>query len=168
MLFVVIQALPSRHSEARLRQLDLPFGLSCACNALWLIFWHHRQLELSMLLMLGLLGSLMLAYTRLEKHRSRRTFVDVTFSVYLGWVGLATILNMAIWLNSLGWTGAPLPPQAWAGIMLGVACALYLYLGLRNEISPLFRYWSVWALRSSSGRALYGTGLQCVRFAQQA
>lgn len=134
MVFVVIQALPSHRSKPRIRTLDLPFGLSCTCNALWLIFWHHRQLALSMLLMLGLLGSLMLAYTRLEKHReSKRAFIDVTFSVYLGWVGLATILNMAIWLNSLGWTGAPLAPQTWAGIMLGVACALYLYLGFAKR-----------------------------------
>ena len=84
--------------------------------------------------MLGLLGSLMFAYVRLERGRTEGSpvslwFVDKTFRIYLGWVGLATILNISIWLDSLGWTGAPLAAPMWGVIMLGVACSLYLYLG---------------------------------------
>ena len=134
--YVVLQALPKSRSSRAIRSLDWPFSLSCLFNMLWLIVWHHRLLAVSVVMMLGLLGSLMMAYVRLEDKHNEGAFpwfVPKTFGVYLGWVGLATILNISIWLDSLGWTGAPLAPQAWGGILLGIACLLYLYLGFSRR-----------------------------------
>ena len=138
--YITVQALPKWLDDSRIRGLDLPFVASSVCNAMWLIVWHYRYLTVSVGLMLGLLGSLIWTYTQLENNRaesdsSSLSFVDRTFSIYLGWVVVATILNVSIWLDSLGWTGTPLTGPVWAVVMLGVACSLYLYLSfsLRNS-----------------------------------
>ena len=135
--FIVAQALPRWVDDTRIRSLDLPFAVSCICNMTWLVVWHHRNVGLSVLLMLGLLGSLIWIYRRLDEGRllteKSGWFVEQTFSAYLGWVSLATILNVAIWLYSLGWRGGPISPQGWTAVMLGVALTLYLYLGLSRR-----------------------------------
>ena len=136
--YIIAQALPKWLDDKRIRGLDVPFVVSCVCNATWLVVWHYRYLTVSVALMLGLLGSLIWIYTRLKyNHQTSESsslwFVDKTFGVYLGWVGLATILNFSIWLDALGWTGAPLTGPLWAALMLGVACALYLFLSFSQR-----------------------------------
>ena len=136
--YITVQALPKWLDDSRIRGLDLPFVVSCVFNATWLVVWHYRYLTVSVGLMLGLLGSLIWVYTRLENNRrasdsSSLWFVKRTFSVYLGWVGLATILNLSIWLDALGWSGTPLTGPLWGAIMLGVACLLYLYLSFSQR-----------------------------------
>ena len=137
-VYITVQALPKWLDDARIRGLDLPFLVSSVCNALWLVVWHYRYLLVSVLLMLGLLISLIWAYIQLDKNRSiskssSMWFIDRTFSVYLGWVGMATILNLTIWFDHLGWTGSPLAGATWGAIMLGVACSLYLYLSFTQR-----------------------------------
>ncbi len=136
--YIIVQALPAHLDKRRLRALDLPFQLSCICNMLWLIVWHYRHLTVSVALMFGLLASLVWIYRQLDHGRHQvhvvnRWFVEQTFGVYLGWVALATILNVSIWLNSMGWNGTPLTPQGWVVILLGIACILYLYLGFSRR-----------------------------------
>ena len=137
-VYITVQALPKWLDDQRIRGLDLPFVVSSVCNALWLVVWHYRYLSVSVILMLGLLISLIWAYIRLEHNRSTSKsssmwFIDRTFSVYLGWVGMATILNLTIWFDNLGWTGSPLAGATWGAIMLGVACSLYLYLSFSQR-----------------------------------
>ena len=135
--FVITQALPRYLNDRRLRTLDLPFVSSCLCNMTWLTVWHYRYVPLSVVVMLGLLGSLMWAYVRLDKQRQSDTqpvwFVERTFSVYLGWVCLATMLNIAVLLYTMGWNGGPLSPQTWTVILLAVAVGLFAYLGLSRR-----------------------------------
>ena len=65
--YIVLQALPKWISKTELRILDFPFIMSCGCNVLWLIFWHYRYLSLSVILMLGLLSSLIIAHMRMQQ-----------------------------------------------------------------------------------------------------
>jgi len=63
----------------------------------------------SVILMLGLMLSLILIYTRLgigveKASRNELLFVDLPFSVYLGWITVATIADVAAALVSLGHT----------------------------------------------------------------
>ena len=167
-VYVIVQALPKWIGHSGLRRLDLPFVVSCVCNVIWLVVWHHRLLTVSAVLMLGLLGSLIWAYTRLENNRTTTEsksiwFVDKTFSVYLSWVGLATILNLSIWLESLGWTGTPLTGPVWGVIMLGVACVLYLYLSFAHN-DVLFLGVLAWAavgigIRNQAAEGIWATSL---------
>ncbi|GAP13507.1 TspO and MBR related protein [Longilinea arvoryzae] len=129
LVYVVYQALAPQKDNPRLRAAGGWFVLSCIANMAWLFCWHYLQFPLSMLAMLVLLGSLIMAYVRLEIGRSpaplsEQLLARAPFSIYLGWISVATIANAAILLTSLKWDGLGLAPQIWTLIVLGVAVIL--------------------------------------------
>ena len=107
------------------------FGLSCLANAGWLLAFHYLQMGLSLLLMLVLLGSLLGIYLRLDIGKAavlpaERWLVHLPFSVYLGWISVATIANAAILLTHFGWDGEPGGAQFWTLVTLAAALGLGL------------------------------------------
>jgi hypothetical protein len=149
--FVVYQArFWGKEPPAFLQRIGWLFLLSCAANAAWLPAFHHLQLGLSLLLILVLLGSLIAIYLRLDIGKSTPTpaekwLVHLPFSVYLGWVSVATIANTAILLSHLGWDGQPGGPQFWTVVVIAAAVALGLAaLLLRRDFG--YALVIVWAL----------------------
>ena len=129
--FTIFQLQPSQRENPRLRRLGYLFALSNLANAAWLFCWHYNLFGLSVLVMLTLLGLLIASYIRLNVNRSpvpriEYWSVDVLFSVYLGWITVATVANISDWLYFVGWDGFGIPAQTWAVIMLAVASLLGL------------------------------------------
>jgi hypothetical protein len=136
--FTIFQLQPSQKANPRLRRLGYLFALSNLLNAAWLFCWHYNLFGLSVLVMLGLLGLLIASYLRLDVNRtsvSRVEYgsVDVLFSVYLGWITVATVANITDWLYYIGWDGFGIPAQTWAVIMLVVASLLGLAMALTRR-----------------------------------
>ena len=99
--------------------------------------------------MLTLLGLLIASYLRLNVAKTPVTTaekwcVDIPFSVYLGWISVATIANITDWLYSVNWTGFGITPQSWAVIMLIVASLLGLLVTLSRRDSG-FAFVLVWS-----------------------
>ena len=141
--FTIFQLQPSQQDNPRLRRLGYLFALSNLANAAWLFCWHYNQFGLSVLVMLALLGLLIASYLRLDVNRARVSraeywSVDVMFSVYLGWITVATVANITDWLYFVGWDGFGIAAQTWAVIMLGVASLLGLVVALtRRDVGYL-------------------------------
>ena len=141
--FTIYQLLPSQKENARLRRLGYLFALSNVANAAWLFCWHYNLFGLSVLVMLTLLVLLIASYLRLNVNRSPASTaeywsVDVMFSVYLGWITVATVANITDWLYYIGWDGFGIAPQTWAVIMLAVASLLGLAMALtRRDVGYL-------------------------------
>jgi hypothetical protein len=147
--FTLFQLRSSQRENIRLRQLGYSFALSNLANAAWLFCWHYNQFGLSVLIMLALLGLLITSYLRLHVNRSTVTrleywSVDVLFSIYLGWITVATVANISDWLYLIRWDGFGISPQAWAVIMLAIASLLGLVMALtRKDVGYLLVL--VWA-----------------------
>jgi len=129
-LFSVGQArgLFTRGAEApeATRRIGLLFVLSSAANVAWLLLWHSRLIALSQAAMLVLLGSLIAIYLRLGTGSRRagaaeRLIFRLPFSVYLGWITVATIANMTALLVTAGWNGFGLAPEVWTVGVIAVA-----------------------------------------------
>jgi hypothetical protein len=141
--FTIFQLQPSQRDNPRLRRLGYLFALSNLSNAAWLFCWHYNQFGLSVFVMLTLLGLLIASYLRLNVNRSSVSrleywSVDVLFSIYLGWITVATVANISDWLYFVGWDGFGIPPQTWAVIMLAVASLLGLAMAIfRRDIGYL-------------------------------
>jgi benzodiazapine receptor len=133
------------------------FFLSCVVNSAWIVAWHYEQFPLTLVLMLGLLVCLLAIYLRLGIGRrtvstAESRWIHLPFSVYLGWISVATVANVSTVLYNWGWTGGPLAPAAWTAIMVIVAGVLGIaMIVLRNEIAyPLVIVWSlvgIWVAR---------------------
>ena len=142
--FAVYQALPAQKESPRLRKLGYLFALSGLFNAAWLFCWHYNQFALSVLVMLGLLGLLIASYLRLDVGRTpvgtaEKWCVDVPFSIYLGWITVATVANVTDLLYYVNWNGFGIAPETWAVIMILVASLVGLLMALtRRDAAYLF------------------------------
>lgn len=135
--FSIYQALPAQRDNRRLDGIRTWFIASSVFNIVWLFLWHYDWIPLSLLAMFGLLVSLIVIYLRLVPGRreaglAEKVFLDLPFSVYLGWISVATIANFSIVLYSLGWNGWGLSPVTWTIIMLLVGTVLGGAMLFRN------------------------------------
>lgn len=98
---------------------------SIVLNVAWLWVVQAGWLGLSVVVIFLLLAVLCRILVLLETGRSRgwaaRILLDGVQGLHLGWVSIAAVTNVAAWLASLGWFGAPLEPTRWAQIMIVVA-----------------------------------------------
>ncbi|MGC9399479.1 MAG: tryptophan-rich sensory protein [Anaerolineae bacterium] len=127
--FTVYQALPGQRDNPRLRRIGYLYALSSAANSAWIFLWHYQRFPLTLLAMLILLGSLIAIYLRLGIGRTEvsaveRWTVRVPFSLYLGWISVATVANVTSLLDYVGWGGWGIAPELWALIMLIVASGI--------------------------------------------
>ena len=105
---------------------------------MWLFLWHYEIYGLTVVVMLALLLLLIGIYLRLDIGRVRVTTaekwcVDIPFSIYLGWISVATIANITDLLYALKWDGFGVAPQMWAVIMLVIATVLASAMALTRE-----------------------------------
>ena len=124
--YAVFQLLPSQRENPRLRQTGWWFVLSSAANSVWLFLWHYGYFGLSVVAMLTLLTSLIVIYLRLgvgqqAVSRGERWLVHLPFSIYLGWITVATIANITAYLDFINWNGFGIAPEIWAIMLLAVA-----------------------------------------------
>jgi translocator protein len=148
--FIIYQTQPSQRDNPRLQGIFWPFVVSNLANTVWIFLWHYNLFPLSLVAMLVLLASLVTIYLRLgigivPQSGAERWLVNLPFSIYLGWITVATIANAQDVLYDLGWNGAPLSAEAWALVMLAATFGVALLLSLlRRDVAYLLVI--VWAL----------------------
>lgn len=139
--FVIYQALPSQRTNPMLQKIGWWFAVSCVANALWLVLFQTLQFPASMVAMIVLLVTLLRIYTQLNIGRVAvsnrdRWLIHIPFSVYLGWITVATIANAAYVLYDAGWNGFGISGAIWAVIMLIVAGGVTLaMIYIRRDIA---------------------------------
>jgi benzodiazapine receptor len=149
-IFVVFQALPSQKGRDYQGRIGWLFALSSLINIAWLFLWQYNYLSVSVLLMFALLATLILIYLRVGIGKSKaslreRLAVHLPFSVYLGWITVAAIANVAVTLVSLGWDGFGISPETWAVLVVAVALIItILMLITRKDVA--FALVIIWAL----------------------
>jgi hypothetical protein len=127
--FTVYHSLPSQRENPRLRSIGWLFVASNLFNSAWIVAWHYFQWTLSWFIMLGILGTLLTIYMRIGtgvKPTSRKEMwlINVPFSIYTAWITVATIANTTVFLQNLGWEGAPLSAPFWSAFVIVVGAAI--------------------------------------------
>jgi len=149
-IFAVVQALPSEKGKDYEKSISWLFVLSSLSNIVWLFLWQFEHLGLSVVLMFLLLASLISIYLRLGIGKSKvgsreRLAFHVPFSVYLGWITIASIANVAVTLVSVNWDGFGVSPETWAILIIAVALLVTtLVLATRRDIA--YGLVIIWAL----------------------
>ena len=149
-VFVVYQALPSQKGKEYSKKIGWLFVLSSIINIAWLFLWQYNFLSLSVVLIFLLLITLILIYTRLgigktNAKLSEKLTTQLPFSVYLGWITIASIANVSVTLVSIGWDGFGIGVETWATLIVIVALAItLLVLATRKDIG--YGLVIVWAL----------------------
>jgi hypothetical protein len=147
--FAIFQLLPRTRKIKVLDDLAPLYWVASIANALWIFLWHYEYFPLTLLVMLVLLLSLIGIYRLLSASRTTepKTFhllVQLPFSVYLGWISVASIANASQVLNFLNWDAWGLSAELWAVVMLVVASGLGWAM-LRRERDMAFSVVLIWA-----------------------
>ena len=146
--FAIYQALPRNRDAEWLRKITPFYLLGNAANIVWLFLWHYEQFLVTWVAMLVILASLLVIIvmlSRIEDTSARfRWLVRVPFSLYVGWISVATVANLSQVLYYINWGGWGIAPQIWALIMLVVAAGIALanLLIRRDSVYVLVFVWA--------------------------
>ena len=149
-IYQTILVFKSSKDGVAIKAIGPWFILSSLANCCWIIAWHYLLPELSLLIMIFLLVSLIRIYLNLEKVRNKSIVIEKwivypIFSIYLGWVTVATIANVTTVLVHWGWGGGFIGEPNWTIVMMLVAISLGVYFAVFRREIP-FTLVIVWAL----------------------
>ena len=121
------------------------FAASSVLNGVWIFTWHYDLIVASLAVMVALLLSLVLLYRRLRNGEVEGSGYLLPFSIYLGWISVATIANVATLTVKLNWGGLGLSPEFWLSVLLVVIIALaaYMILRIRDSVYGLVILWAL-------------------------
>lgn len=145
--YAVWRLTPSGRSSPRARRADLWVVGSALLNAAWIAVVQADQLALSVGVILVLLVVLVRLHLLLG-HRSpagrlEATLLDGVFGLYLGWVCVAVVANIAAWAGSLVDPDRELGPEVWVvatavGVLVVVAAlGLTLSASTGRRLAPV-------------------------------
>lgn len=152
-IYSVYQLLDYRktrdNSKARLlNRIGFIFILSCLANIGWILAWHNLWIGISTILIFFLLICL-IVINQMTKKTSQFTnwekiLIRVPFSIYFGWITVASIANVTTLLVDLNWNGWGFSEQAWTIVILlvGLVIALVTMISNRDIIYGLTVIWA--------------------------
>ncbi|MEB3232801.1 MAG: TspO/MBR family protein, partial [Leptolyngbyaceae bacterium] len=126
MAYGVYQIQPSQRQDHRIRQTSRHLITACIIQIGWIYLFTLKYFWFSVVAMLGILAALIFAYQslgigRVAATRRRRWLAQIPFSIYLAWISVATVVNVA---SALFYTGLQPSSPTWTVIMLLVGGAL--------------------------------------------
>jgi hypothetical protein len=153
-IFAIYPLIPSVRRDAQkvdfVQRIGPLFFISCLANIGWIFAWHYKIVALSLVLMLILFGSLLAIYLRLnigksEAPKAEKYLVHLPFSVYLGWITIATIANATALMVNINWNAWGLGEQFWAVavIIVGIAIALSILFTRKDIFYCLVVDWAL-------------------------
>lgn len=150
--FVIYQAggWGNEAKKRMLEKLGLLFVFTNILNMGWILLWHYEQVAASVVVMLLFLITLIIIHLRFDIPKRTTTTADkvwfqIPFSIYLGWIMIATIANITALLVDQKWQGGPLSEQTWAIIMISIAALLCILILWKrsNYVIPMVAIWAI-------------------------
>lgn len=152
------QAQPNQRQNPTLRRIGYLLTASSGAQIVWVVLFQTRLFVLSLGAMLLILLPLIGAYLRLDVvkgavSRQQKWFVHRPISIYFAWISVATIVNGAIALDYVGWSGWGVNPQGWTVIMMVIGTAIAATVTLQRA-DRVYSGVFVWALGAIAVRHL--------------
>lgn len=147
-----------RAASALLERVGILFSLSSLANVSWILAWHYDLMAASALLLATMLVLLILitrTILRSELSPRERAFVRLPFSVYFGWITVATIANITVWLVSIGWDRFGVGESVWAVAIIAVGAIIGTTVILRDRdiaygLVLVWAYLGIWIKHTSA------------------
>lgn len=137
----------NQKTEDLLTKINPLFIATSLANISWIFAWHYDYIGLSVVLMTALLFLLIKIadILRLEQFTTHeKIFIWAPFSVYFGWITVAAIANITVFLISINWNGFGIADYVWTSIILLVG-ALIGILRTRKDRNIAYGMVLVWA-----------------------
>lgn len=145
--------------EPLLNKIGILFSISSLANTAWIFAWHYKIIFLSLVLITTVLLSLILINKEINKEklsRRERFFIRLPFSIYFGWLTVATIANATAFLVAVQWKGLGLSELMWTLIVLCVglvigSVVMFINRDMAYGIVLIWAYFGIWTKHTSPG-----------------
>jgi hypothetical protein len=135
-----------------LQEINLYFITSSVLNGLWIFAWHYRFIGLTVVLMVALLLTLIRIADLVNSGKfslKDRAGIKIPFGIYFGWITIATIANITVYLVSIGWNGFGIPESVWmtAVLLTGVVITCWRMWkdgNIAYGLVPVWAYSGIW------------------------
>lgn len=134
----------------KLHAIGIYFIISSIANVTWVFTWHFLYIWLSVILMLTILIFMILINLIIFNLRKTQRFswlqqvsLRIPFSLYFGWITVATIANVTTFLVSSGFNGLGFNDSTWmiAILIVGLIIAMLTTIRFQDFIYPLAIVW---------------------------
>lgn len=166
--FAVYQALPSQRTNPRFRAIGWWVVLNTLCNAIWSPLFNNERIGIALIVILVMLFSVAIIEQRLlmrphvpvvapdldatlpesPASTAETWLARIPFSIYFGWLIVATILNVAVYLTATEFSLLDLSEQTWAIAILvvGLVIGAWLFNRYRSVAYMLVFAWAYVAI----------------------
>jgi tryptophan-rich sensory protein len=158
--FAVYQALPSQRHNPRFRTAGPWYILNGLCNAIWSPIFNQEWIGTALLVILVMFCSLFMVMEHLRINprtelammrpvKPGETWLArVPFSIYFGWLSVATILNATVWFRAtnLDLSGISEPIWAVGVLVLAFIVGAMLFNRYRSASYMLVFTWAFAAI----------------------
>ena len=154
-VYAVWQLLPAQSKLSLPNALAKPLTLANIATAGWVMLFAHEQILPSVGVMVLILALLTVVYGRARRRifaGAAPAWVGVPFSLFLGWISVASVINITIGLRELGWQTADGLSVTLTLGLLAVIVALGLLISrvFRDMVFPWVLAWAlvaIWVVR---------------------
>ncbi len=156
--FGIFQKIREEKREKLFQKINPYFVISSIANVFWIFAWHYTLTGLSVVIMLLLLFSLIKIADILREEKlsekKDKLFILFPFSVYFGWITVATIANITAFLVSIGWDGFGISEELWMVIILLVGAFIGIVRMIKDKNIPygavfIWAYFGIWIKHTS-------------------
>jgi hypothetical protein len=133
--------------EVLLKKINILFIATSLANISWIFAWHYDFIGLSVLIMAVLLILLIKIADILRTEQltiQEKILVSTPFTIYFGWITVAAIANITVFLVNIGWNGFGIADYIWTIIILLVG-ALIGILRMSKDKNIVYGLVLIWA-----------------------
>ncbi|AMJ64457.1 tryptophan-rich sensory protein [Hymenobacter sp. PAMC 26628] len=154
-IYAVWQLLPAQRLLSLPDALAKPLALANVATGAWVVLFAYELILPSVGVMLVILGTLVAAYGRARRRvlaQAAPAWASLPVALYLGWISVASVINITIGFRQLGWQ----PVQGGAIVLalsllvVVVALALLISRVFQEVAFPLVIAWAlvaIWVVR---------------------
>lgn len=133
---VFFQGNKSEIKSYLLYKVGIYFSISSVANGAWVFAWHYHLIPLSMVFMFVIVVSLILITKEIKNYElslREKVFIKLPFSVYFGWITVASIANIVTLFVSLGWNNFGTTQWVWTSILILVGAIIGSVVTIKNR-----------------------------------
>lgn len=157
-IYIIYQFLQNKEKSKKFFKINKFFIISSLINSAWIFAWQYKVIWLSLILMIGLLLTLIKISNLIKNsnfNKNEKLITKIPFGIYFGWITIATIANVTIFLVSIGWNGFGIPDYIWmililiAGVLISSLTA-FKFNNIAYGLVPIWAYFGIYLKHSSS------------------
>jgi hypothetical protein len=137
----------SQNKESLLKKINLLFIGTSIANISWIFAWHYDFIGLSVIIMAILLILLIRIADILNVEKMtylEKILICTPFSLYFGWITVASIANIVVFLVSIGWNGFGIADFIWTSIILVIGLLMGI-LRMHKDKNIAYGLVLIWA-----------------------